>query len=1622
MDALPSESKSEAPMTATSMQLDPLQYTDHLVKGPSVQSRNLSTGKTETWMVDNYDVEQAMREFSAKLADESKQSVKVVGKRDKAEYDRMTKFKFQERFKEHLMQTGRVKAGFVKWISEDGGVEMDGMYGSGTAETGWLPPNTITVDEQRKRQILLEAKAPVCCVKGPPPNPQCCGRDASEKGLLNKMLCIKCRPFHSSPDTHISAGGLGIMLYFRLQKHLLSAFAIASLVLLPGIFFTSQGQRIRDDQMDLLQLSAYSVANIGNQPDSALVTYNFLSSVQQNFSWSLAAVKLREASSQRALLGAASTSYEVPGIGQVDAGEALAAVGFLDSIAIVAFFAIVAAYFNMVKLKANVPGAHRKVLLQDYSVKVTGIPADITAEEVREHFSGLYALDSPDWRLDHWWKHIWGARPQLDHDPYVSGSKRTQDTLAPDGWGVVQETRNGRNLNLPVRNVEHLAERFEQNEATNFVGGWVADVQLIAALGEMHLRYSGFADLEAKFLQSKALMMKFHPTSQYHNEVKFKKAKSTVNKWQGKLSAARLDILAAHQTDTAAVFVVFNNNESKLRCLEDFGGSAGYFWWALQPNVLRLQRRQGDASVRVRMVVEEATDPTDILWENVEFRHDERNTRSAIVCLCTLLVLMISVVCLSFGEGLEDQMDGIVPEQELCQLQIPSAATGTYNTLNLGLNLNRSPELETNQCNPGEYYISVLSDGQPKNTRGAPDICFGNCVNPDDPRICVLGAGIKTDQVSQQASYVNQVLIPEYNAKTLVACTCMDMLRRSASVGLVSGPQELLTTHGTMCGELVTLYLQSRGMVVFAGIALVAVNSILERLMTGLNAFQKHQSRSDARFSLLIKIFLAQFVNTALVVVLVNSTLPFFGGDFSDFTLEWHVQVGAQMMTTLFMNMLGSHAITVLNCLVVQPIRRYFLLAKEKHSQLTPQGLLRQVAPPPFHLESKYASMLSNVGVILLFSAAYPILYVLGLFTMLISFYAEKLLMLKFYKKPQDSDPRQAEFAVKCMRIILFMHAAVGFWVLGASGVVQHQWFGPNHVWQTAGDQSTIDSTGQQQQQQNSGDGNENYQTPSDAAKAQRDSAVAVGQLASALKEWEVQPAWDGLGLVPRIASIAGTGLGIITLSFLVTLCWGSPCCMHARYGWQVFEAQDYCACQREEEDSPENEKKSASTVISVYETTDGQKLEVKATKEQQEAVFRETSQLIPPFTQSFYRMLPPVHKTLPKPSLPTIVCLKIDFKLPCALVCFTQREIRQARRWARHQLVLARKSSNRFANKLKDSSSDGENVSIEATVKPTAALSPSPAEAAGRSRQAHFNLGEVQGLPLWRPQKGHKISKGQKAAGWLLIKDKPRHQFAVQRVREWNDAKRLAQAQSKGLARHSARPGTQYTSWELIATYGLHTYDIHANPHYAGFVKLLIEAEQIRARQAGGSSTDLVFEPRMTRLDRVKRTLYESTMAYLEALKAYMSGLIAAVRRWYISARGGDPNAAEQAGAVDEDSEDDASHPPGIMAQLSKKLKSAAPKDEAAIPPNENYEMYLARRNTKQPQVQRLIQKGFRRVSKNQASAKVAPALTLGVLAESSAVTPRGTDLPTETASAVPDPSEHLLAWAGPADWESLV
>ena len=94
--------------------------------------------------------------------------------------------------------------------------------------------------------------------------------------------------------------------------------------------------------------------------------------------------------------------------------------------------------------------------------------------------------------------------------------------------------------------------------------------------------------------------------------------------------------------------------------------------------------------------------------------------------------------------------------------------------------------------------------------------------------------------------------------------------------------------------------------------------------MWGISKFEKHRTHSAFLVSATYKIFLAQFLNTSILILIANMELTIFiqteagesgfgladdilGGDFKDFTVKWFNDVGVALMITLLFGIFTPH-------------------------------------------------------------------------------------------------------------------------------------------------------------------------------------------------------------------------------------------------------------------------------------------------------------------------------------------------------------------------------------------------------------------------------------------------------------------------------------------------------------------------------------------------------------------------------------------------------------------------------------------------------------------------------------------------------------------------------------------
>ena len=99
------------------------------------------------------------------------------------------------------------------------------------------------------------------------------------------------------------------------------------------------------------------------------------------------------------------------------------------------------------------------------------------------------------------------------------------------------------------------------------------------------------------------------------------------------------------------------------------------------------------------------------------------------------------------------------------------------------------------------------------------------------------------------------------------------------------------------------------------------MNFIIQIIFSILSGFEKYKLVDDENKSKIIKIFIAQFINTGLIILITNIdfnikdnlNLDFlFGGSYTDLNPEWFKNIGTVISLTLIINIISPILVSLL--------------------------------------------------------------------------------------------------------------------------------------------------------------------------------------------------------------------------------------------------------------------------------------------------------------------------------------------------------------------------------------------------------------------------------------------------------------------------------------------------------------------------------------------------------------------------------------------------------------------------------------------------------------------------------------------------------------------------------------
>ena len=220
----------------------------------------------------------------------------------------------------------------------------------------------------------------------------------------------------------------------------------------------------------------------------------------------------------------------------------------------------------------------------------------------------------------------------------------------------------------------------------------------------------------------------------------------------------------------------------------------------------------------------------------------------------------------------------------------------------------------------------------------------------------------------------------------------------------------------------------------YSMVGIIAVlNFILNITFRFLANFEHHFSTSDKVKSEMRKLFMATFINTALIMLLVNgyfvgvkdsNVIGFGGGAFSDFTAAWFTVVGASYSLTMIANVVMFIAGKLLGTFA-----SIWFSARRAQSAKTQEKMNEGYVYPKFYLAIGVAQLAMIVCSCVIYSGGIPLLIPVVFIFCVFTYWSDKYQLLRLSRIPPQISADIIIWAVQFITLAILGHCLLTVWL-----------------------------------------------------------------------------------------------------------------------------------------------------------------------------------------------------------------------------------------------------------------------------------------------------------------------------------------------------------------------------------------------------------------------------------------------------------------------------------------------------------------------------------------------------------------------------------------------------------------
>lgn len=230
----------------------------------------------------------------------------------------------------------------------------------------------------------------------------------------------------------------------------------------------------------------------------------------------------------------------------------------------------------------------------------------------------------------------------------------------------------------------------------------------------------------------------------------------------------------------------------------------------------------------------------------------------------------------------------------------------------------------------------------------------------------------------------------------------------------------------------------------FVKFLIIVINVVLRTLIIKLITYIGVDTESEQTRLITNGVFVVQFFNTALLLLVVNANLAEQGfplnmfsssRGLSDFSHLWFSDIGVTLTGAMLFNVYWP----IVEFFVFGSMRQAFRLLdrgfscnKNKTKKTTIQLYVELYSGPVFFIHYKYSAILNIVFVTMMYGMGIPVLFPIAALSLFTLYCMEKLMLHFVYREPPMYDEKLNTNALNILTYAPLLFLSFGYWMLSS--------------------------------------------------------------------------------------------------------------------------------------------------------------------------------------------------------------------------------------------------------------------------------------------------------------------------------------------------------------------------------------------------------------------------------------------------------------------------------------------------------------------------------------------------------------------------------------------------------------